>query len=747
MALPLDYRQRLQQILGGETDPLRDAVLGRLRTQESADPQAASTLDPNRLVQPPLNGAWVNGQWVPLEDEPAATPEPAAPEPRSDTIQTLLQQSQPSVDLGAALGKAATLGRRFLSGPTTEEMGLPAETPVLGPAGPAPIPGVRQGFDYVANLIDPPQGEGGYMRGLGAGMVQGLGNLIAGEADPMAAAGLPGGPKRATAIERTATERLKDVLKRQAVARQTQNLFKGLNKAEVAAKIAEKFPNATARLSERYPKLANRIAKYGADLAVEGATRSPAKALDNMADRIYQRTLTEEGTTTYPLRAETEVAGMSKGVLSGIHSNQSGKTWAIPIQQFTPDTVRQFLEARADEFAKNPNLAVGTWKQTDNTGQVTVYLDVSQKFPTERKAITQAARQAQPATTTRDPVTGQWPQPQKAVFNLKTFEETPVGNLAEFLDSPEFQQRLDDMYQAGVPVMNGKEWWDLYGGPLERVYGKERVKPLAGFLASTSPASAPVHNLRAASEYLRRLIKDEPVIQKGFRIPETAVGSREGFMGASAAGGDFNAPGTQMPMEQTRAPNLRRVERGEYDQLQKDKVNDMFHALTGVDVGVYDRRYAKLAEDYKRGIYVDATKDKVPGSMGTGTVSPYALIENAVRTGAKRHGMPLGRFSAYVWEGIGDTIKKTGQLYGMKHPAHTIPDASQGFGGIFDAMIAEKAKAWGVTVAEFEKRLRNGDAELLMALLATPVGLAAYRQWEQANPQKSSMGPSPSVEQ
>jgi hypothetical protein len=74
LALPLDYRQRLQQILGGDADPLRDAVLGRLRTQESADPQAASSLDPNRLVQPPLNGAWVNGQWVSLTDEPEPLP-------------------------------------------------------------------------------------------------------------------------------------------------------------------------------------------------------------------------------------------------------------------------------------------------------------------------------------------------------------------------------------------------------------------------------------------------------------------------------------------------------------------------------------------------------------------------------------------------------------------------------------------------------------------------------------------------
>jgi rubrerythrin len=455
-----------------------------------------------------------------------------------------------------------------------------------------------------------------------------------------------------------------------------------------------------------------------------------------MANTIHQSTMTNGGLTIRPLTGEIEDVGHT-GFMVGKYANQSGKTAEIPLAKFTPAAVRRFMEQHADALVNNPDLYVGTWVDKPNG---LVYLDVSQKAETARQAVKLGEIQTQPSTTVRDPVTGEWPKAQKAVFDLKQGSDVPVGNLAEFLNGPEFQKRLDEMYTAGVPVMNGKEWWNLYGGPLERVYGKERVAPLAGFLASTSPASAPVHNLRSASEYLRRLIKNEPIIQPGFRIPDTAVGSRPGSMGAMTPG-DFNAPGTQMPMEATRAPNLQRVEAAAhapteqeaqelYDKLQKDKVNDMFHALTGVDVGVYDRRFAKLAEDWDKGIFVSPTKDKVPGTMGTKSVSPYAQIENAVRTGAKSHNMPLGRFSAYVWEGIGDTIKRTGELYGMKHPAHTIPTTSQGFAGIFDQMVAEKAKAWGITVAEMEQRLRNGDAELLTGLLATPIGLAAYRRWQ-----------------
>jgi hypothetical protein len=68
----------------------------------------------------------------------------------------------------------------------------------------------------------------------------------------------------------------------------------------------------------------------------------------------------------------------------------------------------------------------------------------------------------------------------------------------------------------------------------------------------------------------------------------------------------------------------------------------------------------------------------------------------------------------------------------VKHPA-TIPEASQGFAGIFDKMVKEKAQAWGISVKEFERRLRRGDAELLTAILATPAGLAAYQQWAEGD--------------
>jgi hypothetical protein len=523
-----------------------------------------------------------------------------------------------------------------------------------------------------------------------------------------------------------------------AAARESAAFARALEGVAPAAK------SALETLYTRYPNVATALAEHGPErFALAG--RTPASSLDQIAQRVHDVTRSDYAISIKPFTGEMAVSGKDTGIMAGRYANQTKKTVEVPLNQFTAKDVKAFIEQHADEYAEHPDRYVGAWQGKNDADQPTVFLDVAEKHETPRGAIVSAGNQRQPAGLVRDPVTGKWPTPQQAVYDLKMEKEIPVGNLAEHLQTPEFQQRVDDMFTLGTKVMNGKDWWNLYGSDLERVYGKERVAPLAAMLASTSPASAPVHNLRTASEYLRRLIKGEDIVQPGFRIPETAVGHLKTSMGAMTPG-DFNRPGTRMPLEQSRAGNLGRAAAGNYAGLQEDKVNDMFHALTGMDVGVYDRRYAKLVEDYEKGVYAGPTKDKLEGSMLSGKVGPYALIENAMRDAAKRHNMPLGTFTAAVWEGIGETIKRTGNLFGMKQQAHSIPEISRGFPGIFNQMVAEKAKAWGISVAEFEQRLRNGDAELLGAILATPVGLAAYRLYEaraQASP-TSGAGPGPS---
>ena len=514
--------------------------------------------------------------------------------------------------------------------------------------------------------------------------------------------------------------------------------------AQAAAGAAATSDRARRTLMQSWPQMGAALAKHGGDIALPGANRSYSTALDRLAADIHARTIGPEGgTTTYPLTGAQEVAGQSTGYMAGKYSNQSGKTKAIPLSQFTVDDVRAFIEEHADEYVKAQGkgkpLTVGTWKGVDDQGVPHVYLDVAAKHDDVRKATVAAATQKQPPGTVRRP-TGEWPEAQKAIFDLENSQELPVGNLAEFVGSPEFQRRLDEMYEAGVPVMDDKNWWDLRGTDIEKVYGEERLPGVAGFLASTSNATPPVANLRSASEYIRRWIKGEPVVQPDFRIPDTAVGSLKHHLG-SVTPGDYARPGLQIPFEKARVNNLEKVAAGAPETINADKMNDMFHALLGEERAVIDRRYAKLAEDPSRGIYVAGEDNVVPPVMGGTQVTPYALIENAVRTAAERRGMSLSHYSAYVWEGIGNTIKQTGELYGVKHPAHAIPPASQGFPPIFTQMVKEKAAEWGISTEEFIRRLRAGDAELLSAVLATSAGMSAFQQWQQEGQTTDSASP------
>jgi hypothetical protein len=173
---------------------------------------------------------------------------------------------------------------------------------------------------------------------------------------------------------------------------------------------------------------------------------------------------------------------------------------------------------------------------------------------------------------------------------------------------------------------------------------------------------------------------------------------------------------------------------GNIDDLRADKVNDMGHALMGEDVSVIDRHYSKIAEDPSRGIYADAASNVIPGAID-GDPELYAWIQNAVKDGAKRNGLTEKNYSATVWEGIRSTIKNTGELFGVKHRASAIPDSEGGFGDILVKLIQEKSQKLGITVAEMESRLRNGDASLLAAILSTPAGIKAYQAWSGQSPE------------
>jgi hypothetical protein len=247
----------------------------------------------------------------------------------------------------------------------------------------------------------------------------------------------------------------------------------------------------------------------------------------------------------------------------------------------------------------------------------------------------------------------------------------------------------------------------------------------AGILASLSPRTGPVTNTQLFTELMRRAIKNEAMNQPQWRAPATAMGDRTSAWtppGERATGGHSPKPGAKFPGKHWQK-NVGLVMEGRGDELRLDKVNDMRSAALGrEDAFVGDRQYAKLMEDPARGIFTDVEPNRITGSMDTGKVEMYPLIENAVRTAAARASKSVSEFSAQVWEGIRQTIRQTGQLYGQPHRAWSVPSTTTGFNEVFTRLVKDKATHLGITPEALIAKIKAGDAELLGVLVSAGVG-------------------------
>lgn len=497
----------------------------------------------------------------------------------------------------------------------------------------------------------------------------------------------------------------------------------------------------------------------GAGAAVKAA-RAPKSA---WSSTIKNAILERGGYSVQPKTGVVVEPGTKDAVMVGRFPNSSGRTMSIPADRFSEKDVDAFKRTNRDIFEKDPTAHIGGWLEKDQNGRpLQVYLDVAQRHDTVRAATKfgeqqnpgalakpwsakQKAegipRQWTPTGLVRDPETGAWPQAQKAVWHAESGAEPPVGNFSEFVNSPEFQARLHEMAAKGKEAMGPEfhNWWDITKGPMAEVYGPELVDTVSGLLASTSPQNGPISNTQMASELIRRAIKGEPMVQPNWRAPATAMGDQN-----IGAGGFSPKPGAAFPGTNTWANNAQKVIEGRGSEILSDKVNDMRRALLGdMDVAVIDRHYAKRAEDPVRGIFTDVMPNKVSGAMETGKREAYPDIENQVRTAAKSAGVPLSQYSAWVWEGIRDTIRKTGGLYGQVHRSSAVPETTTGFNEIFTDLLQKKANHLKIPVPVLKERLRKGDAELLTALLSTGAGAAAYQSFKDAVAADAGAPPGP----
>jgi hypothetical protein len=352
------------------------------------------------------------------------------------------------------------------------------------------------------------------------------------------------------------------------------------------------------------------------------------------------------------------------------------------------------LEAIAQKNAEvyeRPNMYFGSWRDPD-TGKM--YFEPAQRFG--QKEIRKATKFGERTS-------------QISGWNTGAGASFPIGNWEDFIKGPEFKQRMLDMAQEGRNYLSQfptKEWWDMRGSPFERAYGTENLPQVAGFTSATAPMSDPVTNLRVMSEYMRRHIKGEPIVQPDWRAP---------------AGNQWLAEGRQMPMEASREANLERAQAGEI--VSGDKVSEENKAMLGdPNAVVLDRHWARLGEKPSAGIFTETQE----GTFGDKT---YPITKQVVTDAARELGRDPRDFSADVWTGIRERLRKYAELYGTKYKKGAVKGESKSYADIVDDLMASKAAFRGMSQPEFEQRLRAGDDNLLSWVLATPIGASAFHSW------------------
>lgn len=372
-----------------------------------------------------------------------------------------------------------------------------------------------------------------------------------------------------------------------------------------------------------------------------------------------------------------------EGLMMGMYKNTDPRNTVVEGMIKKSDVEKQ-AKTNAKQLA-NKDVYFGTWFNPEDG---MTYLDVSKRFePKElRKAVKFGER------------TG-----QLAGYNVGKGESFPVGNWNEFVRSPEYAERLTQLNKAGTeylaqhPTVN---WWDLRGTPIEEIYGAENIPNIAGYLAATSPVSDVPRNTRIASEYMRRQLAGEPIIQPNFRMPETAV---------------FETVGNMMPMETGRAKNLIAASEGRIKDLSKEKVRSMGQALMGdPNAMVFDRHWANLSEKPAENIFTGIEKGVFPSGK------QYSDLEKIVAAQAKKEGMSPRDFSANVWTGYRDMAQKQGNVFGVRTAGAGIQGESKSIADTFMDQLTVKAKKLGMTKEEMIKKLKSGDMSLL-SLLAIPV--------------------------
>ena len=392
-----------------------------------------------------------------------------------------------------------------------------------------------------------------------------------------------------------------------------------------------------------------------------------------------------------------EQGGFSVNLETGEIPSEGFMVSAFPLKE---RQVAKLTRKEVQEFARinrkvleHPNNFLGTWVGPNGV----TYLDVSRRIGPGRNARREAVKLGEAKR-------------QLAIYDIGRMEEIIGGKWDDFIQSPEFHNRMNEMADIGQNYLKAHptaEWWDLRGTTYDQIYGNTiGLEKVAGFNAATSPRSQLRENTQVATEYIRRQIAGEPVVQPGFKVPPGSL---------------LNA-GRGLPNEATRVNNLERVASGDIGALRLDKVNAMARAQIGdPNAAVFDTHWAKIAEKPSADIYIDSKPNIVPAGES------YQMLHTEVAKAAKARGRTPRDFSADVWTGIRDQLARTGEAFGVQFGRRSGGE-SKGLADIFNDLIDEKAAKIGLTRKEMMFRLAQGDSNLLSWVISTPIGAIMFDQ-------------------
>jgi hypothetical protein len=399
---------------------------------------------------------------------------------------------------------------------------------------------------------------------------------------------------------------------------------------------------------------------------------------------IYNKTLANGG---YSVNVPTGLIP-ENGLMMGMYKNTDPRNKVLD-KLTKKDIEQQYIDNK--KALDQLDNYFGTWHDPESSK---TYLDVSKRFePKDIRGVVKFGEK-----------TG-----QIAGYNVGKGESFPVGNWNEFIKSPEYAQRLHDLNKTGMDYLSNHptvNWWDLKNTPLADIYGlndPEKLNKLAGYLAATSPVSDVPRNARIASEYMRRDIAGEPIIQKDFRMPENSV---------------FETVGNMMPMETGRANNLIAASKGNLNELSKEKVRNMGLALTGdPNAIVLDRHYANLSEKPSENIFTGNQKGVFPSGK------PYADLSAIIANQANIAGLTPRDFSANVWTGYRHKAQTEGNVFGQKTAGAGIQGESKSIADTMLDQIKTKAEKLNIPYNEMVKKLKSGEISLLGIMGIPATGL------------------------